>query len=247
MTQNEVRITLGEEQGLACLAVAHDDLAARGSDEGLVRVIVAGDLCWTPRPGIPEPSELDDSPWPGFVSLLAAQDLSIVNLEAAITDLTEPIAKCRRPRPQRACVRAIWSASGGFDAVCLANNHVGDFGGARDRRHAQPTAVRPGCWRSAPGADSRSGRGSPSASSCDGLRFAIIAASEANLGVGAVPAAPALRRCATAERSWPSLDSGRFRPMPRSFCSTPGPRTTPCPVLSSSTSAAPLPKRAPAP
>lgn len=179
MDETDLRMTLVDEQGLACLAVEHDDLAERSADASLTRIVVAGDLCWTPRPGVVDPSELDDCPWSGFVPLLTAQDLSIANLEAALTERTQPITKSG-PHVRSAPSLAPVVRSGGFGAVGLANNHVGDFGdgGVIDTldfcHEAKLLTV-------GAGADCRAAE-APLLLDLNGLRVAIIAATEGNLG-----------------------------------------------------------------
>ena len=175
----DITISLGDERGLSCLTVAHADIAPRPSDGPLAHVVVAGDLCWTPRPGVVDPSELDASPWSGFVPLLAAQDLSIANLEAAVTDLTLPIAKSGS-RVRSVPSLAALVRSGGFGAVGLANNHAGDFGpqGVIDTlvncRDAGLLTVGAGADREAAEA--------PLQLDLNGVHIAFIAAAEENLG-----------------------------------------------------------------
>lgn len=179
MTRTDIKITLADEHGLACLGVEHNDLGQRRSDERLTHVVVAGDLCWTPRPGVPDPSELDDSPWSGFVPLLAAQDLSIANLEAALTERTQPITKAG-PRVRSAPSLARLVRSGGFGAVGLANNHVGDFG-PRAVGETLEHCHDAGLLTVVAGADSAAAE-APLFLELNGLRVAIVAATEGNLG-----------------------------------------------------------------
>lgn len=172
-------MTQGDESGLACLDVAHGDLAPRRSDDRLARVAVAGDLCWTPRPGVVDPSKLEDSPWSGFVPFLAGQDLSIANLEAAVTDLSEPITKSG-PRVRSAPSFAALVRGGGFHAVGLANNHVGDFG-ARGVTDTLDHCRAAGLLTVGAGADSDAAD-APLQLDLNGLRVAFVAATEGNLG-----------------------------------------------------------------
>ncbi|MFA4964885.1 MAG: CapA family protein [Thermoleophilia bacterium] len=178
MTQGDIRITPGQEHGLACLGVEHDDLAARG-EEARTHVTVAGDLCWTPRPGVPEPAELDECPWAPFAALLSAQELSIANLEAALTPLDQPIAKSG-PRVRSAPSLAGVVRRGGFGAVSLANNHVGDFGerGVVDTLEACRAA---GLLTVGAGADVQAAE-APLVVERGGVRLAFVAATEGNLG-----------------------------------------------------------------
>jgi poly-gamma-glutamate synthesis protein (capsule biosynthesis protein) len=177
--QADITISLGDERGLSCLTVTHDDIASRPSDGPLARVVVAGDLCWTPRPGVVDPSELDVSPWSDFVPLLAAQDMSIANLEAAITDRTQPIVKSGG-RVRSAPSFAALVRGGGFGAVGLANNHAGDFGpqGVMD---TLDNCREAGLLTVGAGADSAAAE-APLHVELNGVRIAFVAATEGNLG-----------------------------------------------------------------
>ena len=197
----DITISLGDEHGLSCVTVAHDDIAPRPSDGPLAHVVVAGDLCWTPRPGVLDPSELDVSPWAGFVPLLAAQDLSIANLEAAITDLTQPIVKSGG-RVRSVPSFAALVRGGGFGAVGLANNHAGDFGpqGVID---TLDNCRRAGLLTVGAGAD-REAAEAPLQLELNGLRIAFVAATEGNFG----SAGPAPRRRRRPPQ-WPGADDRR--------------------------------------
>ena len=175
----DITISLGEERGLSCLAVAHDDIAPRPSAGPLAHVIVAGDLCWTPRPGVMDPSELDSSPWSGFVPLLAAQDLSIANLEAAITGLTQPIVKSGG-RVRSVPSFAALVRGGGFGAVGLANNHAGDFG-PQGVIETLDNCREAGLLTVGAGAD-RAAAEAPLQVELNGVRIAFVAATEGNPG-----------------------------------------------------------------
>ena len=111
----------------ACRASASSTTTSpRGAEAARSHVIVAGDLCWTPRPGVPGPAELTECP--GQPSLLS----SLLRTSAS------PTSRRRSPtspadREVRAAVRSAPSFAGvvrqgGFGAVGLANNHAGDFG-----------------------------------------------------------------------------------------------------------------------
>jgi poly-gamma-glutamate synthesis protein (capsule biosynthesis protein) len=139
-----------------------------------------------------DPSELEDSPWAGFVPFLAAQDLSIANLEAAITDLTEPITKSG-PRVRSAPSFAALVRAGGFHAVGLANNHVGDFG-ARGVTETLDHCRSAGLLVVGAGADADAAE-APLLLDVNGLRVAFVAATEGNLGAAGYgrPGVAALR------------------------------------------------------
>ena len=175
----DITISLGDERGLSCLTVAHDGIAPRPSGGPLAQVVVAGDLCWTPRPGVVDPSELDESPWSGFVPLLAAQDLSIANLEAAITDLTQPIVKSGG-RVRSVPSFAALVRGGGFGAVGLANNHAGDFG-AQGVIDTLDNCREAGLLTVGAGAD-REAAEAPLQLELNGVRIVFIAATEGNPG-----------------------------------------------------------------
>lgn len=90
------------------------------ADDSPVSMLVAGD-CILSR-------EAGDTPiGPDLTERVKSADLSLVNLEAPVTDAPPPLAKSgphKHSAPQTAQVLA----AAGFDGVTLANNHIMDYG-----------------------------------------------------------------------------------------------------------------------
>ncbi len=91
----------------------------------VVRVTVVGDIMLGRRVGDRYQGNLGRVFEP-FAELLAAADVTVGNLESSLSDAGEPIQGGDSFAADPAAVDALVAA--GFDAVTLANNHVGDFG-----------------------------------------------------------------------------------------------------------------------
>jgi poly-gamma-glutamate synthesis protein (capsule biosynthesis protein) len=103
--------------------------------EGDFEIIFTGDLCFRNRP---EKLVLDGKSkdiLSEVMPVLNNADLSIVNMEAALTRRDTPIKKCGpNLKDDPGCVEFIKEAE--FDVAVCANNHTGDFGpeGALDTK-----------------------------------------------------------------------------------------------------------------
>lgn len=98
----------------------------KGYDD-VVNILVAGDLCVKYKEEELICAGNGNKIIEDAVDVLADKDLSIVNMEMALTDEDNAIAKsgaCIRCKPE--CSKFIREC--GFDIACLANNHVGDYG-----------------------------------------------------------------------------------------------------------------------
>ena len=175
----DITISLGDEHGLSCLTVAHDDIAPRPPDGPLGHVVVAGDLCWTPRPGVLDPSELDVTPWSGFVPLPGCPGPQHRQPRGGDHRPHAADREVRRPRAQRPVVRG-----------SRPRRRV-RRGGARQqpRRRLRPAGrdrhprQLPRCRLLTVGAGAdREAAEAPLQLELNGLRIAFIAATEGNFG-----------------------------------------------------------------
>ena len=125
--------TDGADPVLPYLSVRDASLAApppgaTGGSRPSSSLIIAGDLYWPSVRDDEEQTQFADGehPWNPFVSLIAAQDLSIVNMESPLTDATEAITKAG-PKMRSLPSFAAEITAGGFGVLSLANNHIRDF------------------------------------------------------------------------------------------------------------------------
>lgn len=100
-------------------------LAGHG-EEGVARLLVAGDLSWSDVSG--ERAQLPAKhPWHRLDTVFWRHDLRIANLESPLTNDGEPIVKSGpHLRGDPGCARVM--RDGGFDVLGLANNHILDMG-----------------------------------------------------------------------------------------------------------------------
>lgn len=108
--------------------IATGRISLEGENSGpLVSLVVAGDLCPAGRPETLLAHGRAAEVWGDLPDLLAAADLSMVNLECPLTNSNTPIAKSGpHLRADPRC--AVGIRAGGFDVVTLANNHILDMG-----------------------------------------------------------------------------------------------------------------------
>lgn len=108
----------------------HEDICLRetSADGPRVDVLVVGDLCpW----GRTEKMVLEGRSrevLADMETVLGGKDLSIVNLEAPLTERNAPIPKTGPNLRAHPATAALLEA-GGFDVAACANNHIGDHGG----------------------------------------------------------------------------------------------------------------------
>jgi len=95
---------------------------------GRLRIVIGSDICPTPADiALFEQGKINALLPPEFVSLFEEADFSIVNAECPLTHGTTPISKigpALKASPQ--CVNFFRAL--GITAVCLANNHILDYG-----------------------------------------------------------------------------------------------------------------------
>lgn len=108
---------------LALLLLLAAPLAAVADPSPTVRLVFAGDVMLADGPGR-EVAQGGD-PFADFATTLTDADFSIGNLECVIATSGQKVEK---PWNFRADPRCIPLLQRYFDAVCVANNHSGDFG-----------------------------------------------------------------------------------------------------------------------
>lgn len=94
-----------------------------------VRILVAGDYCPRERQEALIRRGRVEELFGSVLPALRGADLSIVNLECALCTRGRPIRKSGPNLKVHPDAAAALTAAG-FDAACLANNHILDFGGA---------------------------------------------------------------------------------------------------------------------
>ena len=106
-------------------------------------------------------------PWTAVAPVLRRADIAFGNLECAVSTRGAAVPKLFTFRGPPAALR-VMARYAGFDALNLANNHVGDFGLSGDARHRSATSGDSVSRRSAPGAASppRPSRASCADSAC---------------------------------------------------------------------------------
>jgi poly-gamma-glutamate capsule biosynthesis protein CapA/YwtB (metallophosphatase superfamily) len=106
----------------ACAATSQ--APAADSPEPTVKIVMVGDVMLADLPGKAIAEGKD--PFAPFESIFHAADLTIGNLECVVATVGEPIPD--KPWTFRTDPRCIPLLKKHFDALCLANNHTGDFG-----------------------------------------------------------------------------------------------------------------------
>ena len=107
--------------------IAGKNSLQRQKDDNL-RIVIGSDICptWADF-DLFEHGKIDALIPPEFISLFKSADFSIVNAECPLTHVTKPISKtgpALKASPQ--CVNFYRAL--GITAVCLANNHILDYG-----------------------------------------------------------------------------------------------------------------------
>lgn len=106
------------------LTVAMAFLAALNAQAEPMTLIFAGDVMLDDGPG--RLIAKGGDPLAPFAKTLKAADYRIANLETSVAKSGKPLAD--KPYTFRAHPRTLRILQGRFDAVTLANNHVGDYG-----------------------------------------------------------------------------------------------------------------------
>lgn len=110
---------------MTLLAVTHLVEGAARGDDGIVRIVFAGDVMLDTLPG--EDIAQGRDPFADFSGVFGGADISVGNLECVVATKGRPADK---PFTFRAHPRVLPVLKRHFSAVSLANNHTGDFGHA---------------------------------------------------------------------------------------------------------------------
>jgi poly-gamma-glutamate synthesis protein (capsule biosynthesis protein) len=104
-------------------ADAKKDSAAGKDNENTVRVVFVGDVMLDGGPG--HAVSFGEDPFAEFSAIFKDADITVCNLECAVAEGGEQVLKPYTFKAQPQCIPLLERY---FSAVCLANNHVGDFG-----------------------------------------------------------------------------------------------------------------------
>jgi len=165
----EVVLDVGGVVGAAATSSA--TTTARPSDPDVLTMAFAGDVHFEDYLA---PLARDPQGLAGLRSTLGAADLSVVNLETAITERGTKIGKEFHFRAPASALVTVQNA--GVDAVSMANNHGVDYGpvGLQDTLAAKRTSPIPVVGIGADEAEAYA----PAVLSAKGLKVAVFGASE---------------------------------------------------------------------
>lgn len=163
--------------------------------EETLRILFAGDFCPRLRPEAMLREGRGEEIYSEVLPALGDKDLSIVNLETPLTGGGSPIPKSGpNLRVDPACVTFLTAM--GFDAVSLANNHIGDFG-PDAVLETMETLDRHGLAHTGAGRDLEASR-RPLFLEKKGFRIALVAVCEHEFGI-ATASSPGSAPLAVAE------------------------------------------------